>query len=92
MAEVDGFLCFISPEVDPGLVVTHSKTNADAVRPLAARADNVVFRWSVREGGGWTHRGGEKVVTLAEGIAFSADTAEKSINEWLDERAERVNR
>ena len=92
VAEADGYLCFIVPEVDPALVAAQDEKRPPPVQPTRAQPDDLVFRWKVQEGGGWTHRGGDKVVTRAEGIAFSAETAEASINDWLDEHLEMVCR
>jgi len=91
VAEVDGYLCFVVPEVDPALVAAQNEERPQSVQRPQAQSDQIVFRWKVQEGGGWTHRGGEKVVTLAEGIAFSAETAEQHIYEWLDEHVDIMN-
>lgn len=47
--------------------------------------DVLLFRWMVQEGGGWTWRGNENVVTRAHGLSYSPNDAEKQIAEWLDE-------
>lgn len=49
-----------------------------------AEGGQVSFQWAIEEGGGWTHRGGEHVVRRAEGVAYSTDSAEESMERWVE--------
>ncbi len=66
VAEVDGYNCFVLPQLDSG---------------------QLVYRWDIQEGGGWTHRGGATVVSRQSGITTTAEAAEAAISRWIESNA-----
>ncbi len=54
----------------------------------AIEGSNVVWKWSIQSGGGWTHRGGRNVKTHTEGISWTAESAEKDILDALSKLPE----
>lgn len=57
------------------------------IEPVA-RADMILWAWSVQSGGGWAWRGGEEVVTHAKGEAWSVDSADAAIRDWFERGGE----
>lgn len=57
------------------------------IEPVA-RADTLLWSWSIQSGGGWAWRGGEEVVTHAQGKEWSADAADAAIRGWFDRGGE----
>ncbi|MCU7882389.1 MAG: hypothetical protein KZQ60_19090 [Candidatus Thiodiazotropha sp. (ex Lucinoma aequizonata)] len=55
------------------------------IEPEATSGERIQYRWTIQEGGGWTHRGGDTVNKLIEGTAMSSTQAEEQIIKWLEE-------
>lgn len=45
----------------------------------------LTWEWCIQSGGGWTSRGGDKVVTHKEGCEFSVSLAEQALLQALNE-------